>query len=127
MGANPWLVAHDTKADCIKTLDTQNCPEVENCLTTVCYTNKTNVTTYACRMCSKGYYPDGKWDTINSTGSRLCKKGELIKNCEFYTNIASGNVPCYGCESGYSADKTGKTCISYAADVNCRNLNSASG
>ena len=112
-----------------------SCVKVDNCLTSVCYTdNKGNMTTYnetvqvgfvegnlknveyesyGCRMCKKGYIGIIFDESYNKAGSKNCTIFEAITNCEFTKQISKSVYECYSCKFGYAAGSDGQSCNSY--------------
>ena len=114
-----------TKIICSNSAVNTECIKISNCLTTFCYNDTSGSATYFCNMCHQGYYGTGTFKTVGSGtnvnyGYQTCTKGELIQNCNFYSNTDAGAITCYSCKEDFAVDSTEASCISYTADKNCR-------
>lgn len=79
---------------------TSGCKVIDNCMTTVCHTPVSGLTTSGCRMCFKGYQ-GSNFEAVNKTGAASCNFATPIVNCEFSRLTASGHQ-CYGCTTGFA-------------------------
>ena len=110
---------NDNTPKCVKSVP--GCKKIENCLTTVCFNSTTGNSTTGCRMCEKSYI-GLTWDSLNNSGSSVCKKVTMIANCEFHMQQSSSTQLCYSCASNYSVSSDALTCVSFTTLADCRTL-----
>lgn len=100
------------------------CYPLNNCEQTVCY-DAINYDFVWCNQCSYGFYPTFVLQNDSSTQYRAggCRSGGIIKNCYWYENIGTSQVPlCTVCLEGWVANYQGTACVAKSTSTEYCNI-----